>query len=346
LGSHLGCRFVVLAALVMSPLAATAQPVDKAGAEALFEQARKLMDAKRFAEACEKFAASHKLEPAVGTLLNLAECNERQDHLATAWAYYREAQALAQSRADGDRERYARDHAQGLEPKLAKLTLIAKNVPSGLELKKDGLPIGAAVLGTPLPIDVGTHAVEATAPGRKRWSSNVEVPRDGAKVSVEVPTLEEDETAQRDQGQVTPPVPTGPSTTPEKPTKPPKTPKPPREEQGLGVQRTSALVAGGVGVVALGFGGFFAARAWSNWQDARPHCNASNVCDDTGFDLGQTARQQGDVATAAFITGGLALAIGAVLWLTAPTADKSSGRAAPIFGVARAGAGGVFVGRF
>src|SRR5215471_18412917 len=94
--ARLGC-VVVLAAALGAPLAG-AQPSDKPGAEALFEQGRRLMDQKRYPEACEKFAASHKLDPAVGTLLNLADCQERQDHLATAWAYYREAQALAQSR--------------------------------------------------------------------------------------------------------------------------------------------------------------------------------------------------------------------------------------------------------
>jgi hypothetical protein len=335
MGSRLGCRLVVLAALVFAS-SAFAQPTDKAGAEALFDQARKLMDAKRYADACEKFASSHRLDPAVGTLLNLAECSERQDHLATAWAYYREAQTLAQSRADGERERYARDHAAGLEPKLAKLTISAKSAASGLEVKRDGVLVASAALGTALPIDAGSHAIEAAAPGRKRWSTRVEVPRNGASVSVEVPALEED-TPQRDSGAV-PPTATAPSG--EKP------PKPKERDEGFGVQRTSALIAAGVGVVSLAFGGFFVARAWSNWQDARPHCTPQNICDDRGFDLGQTARQQGDVATAAFVAGGLALAVAGVLWLTAPSSRAAAVRSPVVVSVGTTGARALLVGSF
>jgi hypothetical protein len=334
--SRLGCRFVVLAVLMVVPLPAFAEPSDKGGAEALFDQARKLMDAKRYAEACEKFAASHRLDPAVGTLLNLGECNERQDHLASAWVYYREAQALAQSRADGEREKYARDHAAGLEPKLAKLTIVAKNAPAGLEVKRDGGIVRLAALGTAMPIDVGRHTIEALAPGRKRWRTRVEVPRDGASVSVEVPALEAEDSPLPESAAAVPPPADEPAPTGEKPL------KPSARENGLGFQRTAALIAGGVGVVSLAFGGFFVARAWSNWQDARPHCTRENVCDDRGFDLGQTARSQGDVATAAFAVGGLAVAIGAVLWLTAPSAP--AGRVA--FGVATMGTRAGLVGNF
>src|SRR3954470_25035714 len=93
-------RQLVAAAFVLgataAPRPARADVTDKAGAERLFDQGRKLMEAKQYDEACEKFAASQKLEPAVGTLLNLGECSEKRRLLATAWGYYREALALAE----------------------------------------------------------------------------------------------------------------------------------------------------------------------------------------------------------------------------------------------------------
>ncbi len=60
-------------ALVFITGSAHAQSGDsKAVAEQLFNQARDLMKAGAFSEACPKLEASLKLDPATGTLFNLA----------------------------------------------------------------------------------------------------------------------------------------------------------------------------------------------------------------------------------------------------------------------------------
>ena len=56
-------------------------PEEKAVATALFKEARELMDRGEIAAACDKFAESQRLEPAGGTLLNLAVCNEKRGRL-------------------------------------------------------------------------------------------------------------------------------------------------------------------------------------------------------------------------------------------------------------------------
>ena len=75
------------AALFVAP-AVMAEPSarDRAAAEATFRQATALMDEERFAEACEKFAASQDLDPGLGTLLHLADCYDRAGRTASAWA--------------------------------------------------------------------------------------------------------------------------------------------------------------------------------------------------------------------------------------------------------------------
>ena len=81
----------VVAGVVLSlARPALAQPTESvAAAEQLFEQARALFDKGNFADACPRFGASYKLDPALGTLLNMATCYEMLGHIASAWGHYR-----------------------------------------------------------------------------------------------------------------------------------------------------------------------------------------------------------------------------------------------------------------
>src|SRR5258705_3259626 len=67
----------------MCPRGASA---DLAGAEALFRQGRQLLSEGKTAAACEKFAASQRMDPSSGTLLNLADCHAGEGKTASAWA--------------------------------------------------------------------------------------------------------------------------------------------------------------------------------------------------------------------------------------------------------------------
>jgi hypothetical protein len=87
---------------------------------------------------------------------------------------------------------------------------------------------------------------------------------------------------------------------------------------GLGTQRILAIAAAGIGVVGIAVGGVYGLVTLSKRDDARSAC--PNLCADTGgVAKWSDAKSAGNISTAAFVVGGLALTGGAVLWFTAPS---------------------------
>jgi hypothetical protein len=186
----------VCALAAIAPVPAHGQASHQVGAEALFREARKLVDDGRYAEACEKFAASQRLEAAVGTLLNLGRCYEKIDRTATAWATYHEAIAVANATGQSEREKIAKERADSLEPALPRLTITVSPQASGapLQVTRDGEAVLPELWGVTVPVDPGEHAIAASAPGKTPWASKIRVePRQTAAVAV--PMLGPDESA-------------------------------------------------------------------------------------------------------------------------------------------------------
>src|SRR5262245_32765336 len=91
-------RFVLVVSCAMAALlgGTGARAEDESQAEILFREGRAASRAGDWTTACAKFAESHRLDPAPGTRLNLARCEEVAGHPARALAMYRElARALA-----------------------------------------------------------------------------------------------------------------------------------------------------------------------------------------------------------------------------------------------------------
>ncbi|HEY3237410.1 MAG TPA: hypothetical protein VGJ84_22005 [Polyangiaceae bacterium] len=129
---------------------------DKAAAEALFDEGRKLMQEGKLEPACRKFEASQRLDPAPGTLLNEADCWEKLGRTASAWVSFREAAALARNAGDTKRASAATQRAAALEPKLARLKITVPDAvrsTSGLTVKRDGEKVDAALWDSPIPVD-------------------------------------------------------------------------------------------------------------------------------------------------------------------------------------------------
>ena len=291
----------------------------KVAAEALFEDGRHLAGAGKYAEACPKFAESERLDPSPSTLLNLASCWEKAGRTATAWATYREAESAASAARRQDYVDTAERHARTLAPTLAHLTVSIEKPADGMQVKRDGVVVGSAAWGSPIPVDAGSHTIEASAPGHKHWSTKVDVPHDGAQVTASVPPLEELPV------EAPPPPPATPPATP--PPAPAPAVAPPETPSRGGTQRAIGLVVAGAGVVGLGVSGVFAILANGKNQDSKSGC-PNNLCTtQAAFDDRTTARSDGDVATVAVIAGAGAFVVGSIIWWTAPRGPSSESSA-------------------
>src|SRR5690242_3895979 len=119
--ASLGCLACLTILSGVRPAAAEVTAGQRATAEALFQQAVELMEQKKFSEACEQFAASQALDPALGTSLYLADCYEQTGKTASAWALFQEAADVARRAQQIDREQIANERAASLKGRLSKL---------------------------------------------------------------------------------------------------------------------------------------------------------------------------------------------------------------------------------
>jgi len=158
-------------------------------AQSLFDQGRKLLDAGKIAEACTAFEASEKLDPAITTLLNLADCREQNHQLATAWGTFEDANRMARAANNDKLAKVATNHSSKLEPRLSHLTITVAHPIAGLEVTRGNDKIDAASWNHTLPIDGGTYTIAAKAPGHESWLTTIAIKEEGEARSLEIPEL-------------------------------------------------------------------------------------------------------------------------------------------------------------
>jgi hypothetical protein len=278
---------------------------DKAASEVLFREARTLMKRKQYADACGKFAESDRLGPGIGVMLNLADCQEKIDRTASAWANFLQAAERAHAAGDSEREKLARARAAELEPRLARLVIrvAGPDAERGIDVLRDGVIVGKATWDVPAPVDPGKHLVEAAAPGMRRFSASV-VASEGSiqTVTVElVPDRSQEASGPRADSATPPPGQTF-------------------QDSGswfgqLGTQRAIALASAGIGVTGIAVGSVFGLLSKSSRDEAYTHC-INTTCDPIGVELRQSAKARGNWSTASFLVGALALTGAGILWFT------------------------------
>lgn len=314
-----GLAALALLLALSAPAAAEPTAEDKAAAESLFQDALKLIRESKHAEACPKLEASAKLDPAVGTLFNLGDCYEQTGRTASAWSSFGEAHRLAVRLGDR-RAPDVKEREKALEPRLARLSVTAGDRPEGLVILRDKKPLDAALLGSAVPVDPGKHTLEAQAPGREPWSTDVDVPDRPGTVTVTIPALK--------------PLGSGPAPSGSTPSDP----GPDAPSGGMGTLRIVGLIGGVVGVAGLAAGGVLGGLAAGKVGESSEHCDGSTParCDAVGLGLRRDALDLATFANVAFIAGGVLAASGAALFLFAPSprgpAPAATVRLVPVAG--------------
>ena len=313
--------------MAVAPVARAQTGADKAAAEALFDEGKRLREAKRYSEACPKFADSQRLDPAVGTLLNLALCYKEAGQTASAWSTYREAAAQAAAAHQADREQLARDEAAALETKLTKLIIEVSpevaRVP-GVEVKRDGAVVPSGLWGVAAPVDPGVRSIDVSAPGKKSLHMDARAEGAGATAKVVVSALEDDPNAAAAAAAAAAPPAAAP----------PPTSQPQPTDQGGKPGQTQRIIGfslGGLGIVGLAVGGVYTLKSMSENDDAEKICaDDSEACSDEDIkDHDHLVDQAKASQLNSFVfygIGGLGVITGAVLVLTAPSGEKKTSR--------------------
>lgn len=311
----------ILLALAIAPAAALAQPAPKpsddtvARADALFKEAQALQSTDLNA-ACAKFAESYELNPhALGTLLNVALCDEKLGRIASAHEKFKLARDIAAEQlASGSKDvaahkKAAITHIDALEARIPHVTieLVPPIVPE-VTIVIDGMAHAKDKLGS-LPVDPGSHTIVVSAPGYLPQEVTFAI-AEGEHHTVAVPRLEKSVTVRSSR-------------------------------------RTIGIIVGASGGVVGLTGIVVGLVARSRYHDTTS-CHEDGSCDlPEDYTKRKNALALGNVGTVVGAAGGIALVVGGVLWYTGRhRTERSPSRMTLVPHISPEAAGITAVGRF
>lgn len=286
--------FVLTMGLSPSALAQDA----KTEASGLFERARTAMKAGDRAVACPLFRKSNELDKRVGTLLNLALCEEESGQLVSALGYGADAKALAEAQRDPRSNVALRRHGE-LAARIPHLTVVLAASATSATVtwtradgESDVFP--ASNFGRQLNVDPGKVTFVVRSSGHADAQIHVIV-GEGSSETIELT-----------QGV-------------------PLVKPPPVEHDGGGPDTVLILGigAGVAGLAGVGLGIGFGSVASAKQSDAEPLCDANNFCDPSGIALRDEAISAATVSTAMFVVGAALVATGVTFTIISTASGRS-----------------------
>jgi len=312
-GRILGVVALVVGSASLCAVAHGETEKDLDTAKALFEDGRRLMTEGKYDAACGFFEQSLAAARGIGTKFNLADCEEHRENFSKAQALFLEVAEQAREAGQADRERLARDRAAAIDEKLAHLQIDQDAPPADIVL--DGRTLTGAEALELLAIPPGKHRITASAPGKKAWTKEIDVPKAGMFAIVTVPRLEDAPASAAHRLSAAPVI---------VPASPPSEPLTDTDPNRGRDARRAALVLGGIGLGATIVGVGFGLQTLADNHDAKRVCPTSVGCSDTDVSQHATfisdARRARTLSYVGFGVGAAALTSAAVLYFTAPRA--------------------------
>jgi len=294
--SH-GGRSLLVGAAIVSACAltsATARAGDPAAAREQVKIGYQLAQEGKCDQAIPHFLESVKLDIKAVTLINLASCEEKVGKLADALGHWVEARSRAQAENNSGIQEEAEKRAKALEPRLPKLTVtLAAGAPGDVEVVRDGVALGSASMGVPLPVNPGSHTLVVRAKGYEdatTTTSIAEAEQKKIELKLGAKKLEDARAA-------APPAPA------------------PGSDAGQASPSsggTSPLVFIGFGAAVAGVavGSITGIMAFGKASDADAGCPTPTTCSKEGLDAADSGKTLGTISTIGFAVAGVGALVG------------------------------------
>jgi hypothetical protein len=252
--------------------------------DAAFEEAKRLEAEGKLVESCAKFHESLSFNPhAIGTLLNVAICEEKLGKIASALSHFTEARDRARESNLDQHRKVAEEHIATLTADVPHMTITLTETVAETKILVDDHAVSIEDAAN-LAVDPGQRTIVVTAPDRVPYETKVSIDK-GERKSVTIPKL-------------APPV------------------KNVRRIIAVGVGAAGIATLG----TAIAIGYYEKGRYNDQFQGSPPNCDPdTKLCNEIGLSKTHSAQHVGTIATWTGVVGVVAIAAGGVLWFTSPT---------------------------
>ena len=280
-------------------------------ARELFDEGLKLEEKSQWQAALDKFrkVAAVKTTPAVRFHMGL--CLENLGKLVDALNEFERAQsdAVSDPSPGGQTvQKSAPKHIAELRDRIPRVTIQIPEGAKDVAITIDGSSVSAAVIGTAIPLDPGSHTVRVTATGKVPFEKTFDLVEKGPATTVDV-VLVEGATTTAGADTITPrPVGDDAKDTP-------------TTKGGAGPW---PWIIGGVGVVAFAGAGFMYAKRSSTISDLDATCGGDrSKCPQSKSDVADSGKTYTTVGNVLLGVGAAALVTAVVLLIVSPSSSET-----------------------